>query len=76
MGSRKMRMRVKLGKVFVETEKRRKKRKEITGKRETGRRLKAGDRDTGKHNNEQTWRRKGLGNKEEQRVGKRVAKEN
>lgn len=38
MGSRKMRMRVKLGK--VETEKRRKKRKEITGKRETGRRLK------------------------------------
>ena len=40
MGSRKMRMRVKLGRVFVETEKRRKKRKEITGKRETGRRLK------------------------------------
>ena len=40
MGSRKMRMRVELGKVFVETEKRRKKRKEITGKRETGRRLK------------------------------------
>ena len=40
MGSRKMRMRVELGKVFVETEKRRKKREEITGKRETGRRLK------------------------------------
>ena len=40
MGSRKMRMRVKLGKVFVETEKRRKKRKEIMGKRETGSRLK------------------------------------
>lgn len=40
MGSRKMRMRVKLGKVFVETEKRRKKRKEIMGKRETGSKLK------------------------------------
>lgn len=40
MGSRKMRMRVELGKVFVETEKRRKKRKEIMGKRETGSKLK------------------------------------
>lgn len=40
MGSRKMRMRVELGKVFVETEKRRKKRKEIMGKRETGSSLK------------------------------------
>ena len=33
-------MRVELGKVFVETEKRRKKRKETMGKRETGSRLK------------------------------------
>lgn len=40
MGSRKMRMRVELGKVFVETEKRRKKRKQIMGKRETGSKLK------------------------------------
>ena len=40
MGSRKMKMRVELGKVFVETEKRRKKRKEIMGKRETGSKLK------------------------------------
>ena len=40
MGSRKMRTRVELGKVFVETEKRRKKRKEIMGKRETGSKLK------------------------------------
>lgn len=81
MGSRKMRMRVELRKVFVETEKRRKKEKRDNGEAGNWQEIEDGGRETGTLGNVITSRHgegKDSGTKKQRNrePGKRVAKEN